>query len=374
MLYYEAPYLREVEVNVIKKEGSMYLLSNTILYPGGGGQPEDYGTAICGGRELRVRHTGNLWHELSGDCDCERIKLVLDWERRYWLMRSHTAEHTFFRFLQNRGAELGKVALGEESTIIFEGDITIEDILDAERETRRLIREGREVRVFWIEREEMSIYPQLRIRLDRIRDEKIRVVEIEGHDISACKGIHVKNLAEIGDFCITHVRLGKRKEVKFVVAERAAECHERFSQNLRSVSWRNNVEAEKLDSFIANLLEERERSFEALKAASEMLPFQEEKCGDKKFFYLIFYGGDRKTMVRRIMELVHAHTGIAVYGDLNSHTVMCAFSEGLEFRELILELLREFGGKGGGRGNFISGRVNNIEEFMEELKRRICEV
>jgi len=373
MLYYEQPYLQEVEVEVLKKDGRKYLLSDTILYPGGGGQPEDKGYALCGDKKFKIRHLGNLWHEIDGDCTERKIKIVLDWERRYQFMCSHTAEHTFFRALQNRGAVLGKVSIGEEeSAIIFEGDISIEDILAAEGETRKLIKENREVRTFWISKEKIKKYPQLRIKLDRIKDERIRLVEIKSHDISACKGIHVAKLSEIGDFCITHVRMGKKKEVKFVVGDKARRSHEFFSQTLRKLAWKYNIYPDRMEKYIINLRHERDKSFEALKMASESIPFEEEVCGDKRFFHLIFYGGNRKIIVRRMMELVKEDKNIVVYGDLYSNAIICAFSQELSLRDKIFEVLKKFDGKGGGKGNFINASVKDIPGFIKALRNEIC--
>jgi alanyl-tRNA synthetase len=65
----------------------------------------------------------------------------------------------------------------------------------------------------------------LRIKIERIKEDSVRVVEIEGHDLSACKGIHVENLSEIGDFAVVSFKGGRRKEVKFIVGEAAREHH-----------------------------------------------------------------------------------------------------------------------------------------------------
>ncbi len=371
MLYYEDPYLKEAEVEIVKKENNRYLLSDTILYPGGGGQPPDVGYAICGDKRLKIMHLGNLWHEIEGDCNARKIKIEIDWSRRYWFMRAHTAEHAFFRFLQDKGATLGRANFGEESSLVFRGDISLEDILEAEEKTRKLIKDGREVGVFWISKEEVKKYPQLRIRLDRIRENRIRVVKIEGHDISACKGTHVRNLSEIGDFCITHVRLGSVKEVKFVVGDLATQTHYSFSQKLRSISWRYNVTPEKMEKYVENLLEEREKLYNALKDASEKLPFEEEKCREIKLYWLLFYGSNRKILVKRIMELVKEEKSIAVFGDLSSQTIMCAFSKDLHLGDRILSILREQGGKGGGKGNFINGKISP-EEFIKKMREELC--
>ena len=374
MLYYENPYLKEIEVEVLEREGNRYFLSDTILYPGGGGQPQDHGTVFCENGSFPIRHIGEGWHEVEGNCKGKQVKILLDWERRYLLMRSHSAEHTFFRILENMGARMGKIALGEVSSIIFQGEIEINDILKAERETRKLIREGRKVRSFWIKKDELSNYPQLRIKLERIRDELIRVVEIEGHDLSACKGIHVSNLKEIGDFAIVGIRMGKTKEVKFVIGERAWEHHTRTSELLRKIIWARNLEVNGIEKYLENLENENEKMLRALKELSKTKEFNIERCGGVELHYFFFPYGDYKIIQRRAMEIANHSKAIVFYGIGEKNIVCIAYNPLYEWAgELYLELLRRREGRGGGKGNFLSGSDRNPEEFISELKNIICE-
>ena len=373
MLYYENPYLKEGKFRIIKREGNRILLDDTILYPGGGGQPEDYGVVVCKNGNFPIRHTGNLWHEVGGNCEGEEIKIILDWERRYLLMRSHTAEHTFFRILEDMGAVMGKISLGEVSAIIFEGDVGVEDILKAEAETRRLIKEGREVRVFWIDRDDLGKYPRLRIKLERIRDRAIRVVEIEGHDLSACKGVHVANLSEIGDFAIVGVRMGRRKEVKFVVGDMARDYHYRASTKLRELIWQRNLNVERVENYVKNLEDENKRMLNALKEMSKDTAFAVESCGTVEIHTLYLPYGDYKILQRRAMEMANHRDAVVIYG-VGENIVCMAYNERYVWaKDAYLALLKNMDGRGGGRGNFLSGSVNEPEKFVEKLKKIICE-
>ena len=372
MLYYEEPYTKRIRAKILKKEDGKCLLDRTILYEGGGGQPADRGYVICDGKKVRIEHLGELWHR----CNCnsgEEIEIELDWNFRYYMMRSHTAEHTFFRFLQERGAELIKIALGEESSIMFKGDIEIEDVLEAEEKTRELIKKGIEVKSFWISKEEVENYTELRIKKERIKGEKVRVVNIEGHDLSACKGIHVKNLREIGDFAVTKFRRGKKKEVKFVIGDKAKEFHYSMSKTLRRVAWGENIEVEKFERVFHNVLREKEIMSEALKSLSEEMDFEKENCKGVKIAYRIIPGAERKIIVRKMMEFTNTPKRIALFGDPVSHSVSCAFSEDMKhLRELAMELIKKLGGKGGGGERFISGSTPDEKKFIERIKEEIC--
>jgi len=374
MLYYEDPYLKSLEVEVKERDGNKCLLSDTILYPGGGGQPADEGIAICNGKKYPIKHTGSLWHEIEGECKCDRIKIILNWERRYLLMRSHTAEHTFFRFLENKGARMGKIALGEVSSIIFQGDIDIEDILDAEERTRELIKEGREVTTFWIDKKDIQNYPELRIKIDRIKDERIRVVRIEGHDLSACKGVHVSNLSEIGDFAIVHFRMGKRKEVKFVIGEAAKNYHYKASQELRRILWHRNLDMEKVESYIENLENDSKKMRKALIDLSKDARFDMDKCGEVEVHHLFLPYAEKKLLQRRALEMANHGKAVVIYGIGENNVVCIAYNSSYPWaRDEYMMLLNKFNGRGGGKGNFVSGSVENAREFVDELKKVICE-
>ena len=371
MQYYENPYLKEIEVNILKREGNRFLLEDTILYPGGGGQPPDEGYVICNDKKFHIMHIGNLWHEIEGDCQ-GRVKIVLNWERRYLLMRSHTAEHTFFRILENKGARMGKIALGEISSIIFEGEIEIEDILEAEEKTRKLISEGRKVRTFWIRKEDLENYPDLRIKLSRINDESIRVVEIEAHDLSACKGVHVSNLSEIEDFAIVSVKMGKRKEVKFLVGSRAREFHAKGSRKLRELMWHRNLDMDKVERYVKNIEEDNERMLSAFRELSKDMDFHRESYGALEIHTLYLPYGDYKTLQRRAMEIANHKDAVVIYGLGN--VVCMAFNPKYEWvRDEYLALLSRMSGRGGGKGNFLSGSASDGKAFVENLKRIICE-
>ncbi len=374
MLYYEKPYLKKARFKILERDGKKVKLNDTILYPGGGGQPPDNGIAICENGEFKIRHLGELWHEIDGECQGDEIEILLDWKRRFLLMRSHTAEHTFFRFLENKGARMGKINLGEESSIIFSGEISIEDILEAESATRGLIDEEREVSTFWIKKEEVKNYPELRIKLERIKENEVRVVKIEGHDLSACKGVHVSNLKEIEGFAVTWVRMGKKKEVKFVIGDRAKMYHFRASQELRKLMWKRNLSMEKIERYMENLEDENSTMKEALRELSKNQEFQIEICGPIELHHTFFPYADYKIVQRRAMEIANNRDAVVIYGIGESGVVCIAFNPKFPWaRDEYLKVLESTGGKGGGRGNFLSGSASDPERFIQELKKIICE-
>ena len=111
-LYLADSYLKEADANVVSvKDGKFVVLDQTIFYPNGGGQPFDKGKIIKGAEDFEVVYVGKFSGEISHEVDHaglqvgDRVHLVLDWELRYKLMRSHTAAHVVASLLnQGTGA------------------------------------------------------------------------------------------------------------------------------------------------------------------------------------------------------------------------------------------------------------------------------
>ena len=100
LLYQTDSYLREFEATVTAVEGGAAVLDRTAFYPGGGGQPHDTGTLSADGRSWTVvkveKRGADVLHHLEGEdppAIGTRVRGALDWERRYRLMRTHTALH-----------------------------------------------------------------------------------------------------------------------------------------------------------------------------------------------------------------------------------------------------------------------------------------
>src|SRR5215470_4254086 len=96
-LYHTDSYLREMDATVIHVEGNWVVLDPTVFYAQSGGQPADHGTLTWSNTQTQVidvrRHDDEIWHKLEGPIPPEGTLVhgLLDWERRYASMRTHTA-------------------------------------------------------------------------------------------------------------------------------------------------------------------------------------------------------------------------------------------------------------------------------------------
>ena len=217
-LYSTDAYAREVAARVIETgEGGRVLLDRTVFYPGGGGQPPDSGELVVDGEPRPVIRVGSLdggiWHWVEGAPPPVGTALVarIEWERRYTLMRVHTAMHSLCGVLWRRyqcpvtGSDM-KLGEGRLDVELPEWDPADRDVLEAEL-NRELARDL-PVRVEVLPREEADRDPSLiRTKVSLLPPglRTVRVVDIVGLDRQADGGTHVHSTGEVGRVRITKV-------------------------------------------------------------------------------------------------------------------------------------------------------------------------
>ncbi|MEA3429864.1 MAG: alanyl-tRNA editing protein AlaXM [Nanoarchaeota archaeon] len=210
-LYFEDCYLQEFDAKVVSvKDGKFIVLDNTAFYPNMGGQPNDTGIMIKDGEEFKIVFVGKFSGEISHEVDHEGLKegdsvhCKIDWDRRYTLMRCHTAAHVLSKVIYNEtGALTSGNQLGLERSRI---DFTLQEF-DKEKvrgwidKANSVIEASGEVKIQFLSRDEaVNISDFIRTNKDLLPKgvNELRIVNIEGFDQQACGGTHLKNIKEIG--------------------------------------------------------------------------------------------------------------------------------------------------------------------------------
>ena len=214
LLYQTDSYLKEFSATIVSVDAGTraVLLDQTAFYPGGGGQPCDFGTLTVAGVIYpveKVKKQGDdVLHFLGGTEPLPTpeaaVSGLLDWERRYQLMRTHSALHilcgTVFR---DYGA---KVTGGDMDPLKGRMDFEFENmrgelVKAIETATNLEVQQGREIRVKIMPREEAFQIPDLiRTKINLLPEGimQVRTVEIVGLDLQADGGTHVRNTSEVG--------------------------------------------------------------------------------------------------------------------------------------------------------------------------------
>jgi misacylated tRNA(Ala) deacylase len=214
LLYQTDAYLKEFDASVINvdAETRAVILNESAFYPGGGGQPCDFGSLEVSGIIYPVEKAkkigDDVHHFLGGETPLPAIGSAshgtLDWVRRYQLMRTHTAMHilcgTVFR---DYGA---KVTGGEMEPLKGRLDFEFETmrgelVREIETAINYEVSQNRELRVNILPREEAFQIPDLiRTKINLLPEgiSHVRTVEIVGLDLQADGGTHVLNTSEVG--------------------------------------------------------------------------------------------------------------------------------------------------------------------------------
>lgn len=209
-LYHTDSYLREMDATVAQVVDNRVALDQTAFYAQSGGQPADHGTLAWSGGQARVtdvrQQQGLIWHEVDGPIPPvgTRVHGLLDWERRYALMRAHTALHILCGVIwRDYGAHVTSSAMEPGSARQdFELERMSGDFAEeVERRVNAEVIADREVRIRFLPRAEAFAIPDLiRTKINLLPEgiEVVRVAEIVGLDLQADGGTHVARTGEVG--------------------------------------------------------------------------------------------------------------------------------------------------------------------------------
>ena len=214
IICYKDSYLREFEAVVVESTNTGVVLDRTAFYPGGGGQPADTGSLSDGDCEWRVtkvgRSDGKLVHRLDSEPPPtgSAVLGVIDWERRYELMRTHTALHILCGVVW-RDYE-AQVTGGDMKPLSARMDFELERMsagfaAEVQDRINAEVAASRPVHVRELPREEAFKIPDLirtKINLLPKSITQVRIVDIEGLDLQADGGTHVANTSEVGHISV----------------------------------------------------------------------------------------------------------------------------------------------------------------------------
>lgn len=233
---YRDAYARSTDGVVIAVDGDAgaVLLDRTVFYPGGGGQPADTGWLHgSSGGSWRVsgarKRDDDIWHAIEGElpADDTQVSAELDWDRRYALMRTHSALHVLCGVIwRDHGAS---VTGGNMEPLSGRMDFEFETmrgelVADIERRVNEEVAADREIRVNVLPREEAFRIPDLiRTKINLLPEgiEEVRTIEIVGLDLQADGGTHVARTSEIGRVRVTGYESKGRinKRIRIAVEE-----------------------------------------------------------------------------------------------------------------------------------------------------------
>jgi alanyl-tRNA synthetase len=229
--------------------------------------------------------------------------------------------------------------------------------------------------------------PNLRANESRLAEaDKITVIEIENHDVSACSMEHVNNLSECIFFLVTSLtKNGADYEIKFMVGKNAMDEAVKAIEKINMICHQIDANYNTVEATISRLYTEREQYYEQLKIITNKmlndLPTQHFKKKNVTVISSILnnanwriiqnFAGEKILEPRTIIILVNTDDG-----DMANLIFARSVDVDLDCAEIFQNLRKNQEiGTGGGKPNFINAKIvksmsNKILESLtnESLK------
>ena len=392
-LYYQDSYLKEFKAKVLKKikidNQPAVVLDETAFYPTSGGQPYDKGL-IQNIPVVEVLEEGDeiihiLKEELKEKINYEVVGKI-DWKRRFDHMQQHLGQHILSGALMEiYAAETVSFHLGEKvcTLDIAKEKITEEEVKKAEECANEIIFNNRPVKCYFVEGEEEL--KRLNLRKMPDRKGRIRIIEVEDFDLSACGGTHCRATGEVGMIKITKwEKRGEKIRLEFICGWRVWEDYFWKNELIKNISNKLTIKDSELGEAIDRMLEEQKeirkelkefkeklQDYEARNLINESSPIDDgikaiNKVFEEKNFQEVM------GLVQKIINLddnVVVLAGIKSKGEGGGAKILFACSRVLNYdmNRLIKEAGKFIEGRGGGTPNFAQAGGKRAEGIGDAL-------
>jgi alanyl-tRNA synthetase len=384
-LYYNDPYLREFTASVVavdQIEGrQMATLDRTAFYPTSGGQPHDVGT-LDGVRVADVidADDGSVLHVIEGSIGPgSTVSGRIDWTRRFDHMQQHTGQHVLSAaFDRLVDARTESFHLGADyATIDLNRDLSPQQIASAEEEASRIVWEDRPVRISYVDAGEAAKLP---LRKPAAREGRLRLIEVEDYDLSACGGTHVGRTGAIGIIAVTSwERFKGGTRVGFVCGNRALRAHRTLRDVAAAAGRLLSILPEELPAAIERLQAEAKDSRRTIKdLQAKLATFEADGLAASAHngrVVAALDGWDQNAL-KIIATAIAARPGhaAALIAPASSGAIVIArhSSVAVDAGDVLKQAVQRFGGKGGGRpelaqGGGLQGDPQQIVAYLREL-------
>ena len=388
-LYYEQTADIEFEAVVLDFFDGYAVTDQTLFYPEGGGQPSDTGTFVSTENIIRVDNVIRvgevILHHLGGGVvkRGDHIKGVVDEERRWSLMRHHTATHVLLHAAQEvLGAHIHQAGAqkGHDSSRIdirhFK-HITPDELRKIEIVANRMVMAGTPVEIGMEDRVKAEQKYGFSLYQGGVPPGKdIRVVKVAG-DIEACAGTHCRNTGEVGAIKVIrveHIQDGIER-IEFSAGISALYFMQHLEQIVSESAETLSVQPENLPATVS-------RFFSEWKEQKKEIDRLSQKLVDLEMQGMVAETINGISVVIRHLDLsprelstiaseVASRNGIALLAGVGGETARVVLASGnpkVNAGEIIVQICELLGGKGGGKPAIAQGGGPNIAKLDLALK------
>jgi len=393
-LYYADPYRREFDATIRRVERTggrtLVVLDRTAFYPTSGGQPFDTG-ALGALRVVDVfdEDDGTAVHVLGADAagvsvpePGQDVRGLIDWHRRFDHMQQHSGQHVlsaaFDRLFAARTVSFHLGATS--STIDLDRELSRDDIAAAEAEANRVIWENHPVTIRFVSAAEAAALP---LRKETAREGTLRLIDMDGFDLSACGGTHVASTGSIGVIAIGAVeRFKGGQRVEFMCGGRAVtrfrSMRETLGGAVRLLSVLPHEGPDGIERLQAET-RERQRSLTALEQelagyrAADLAANAEATATGKAVLAAV--ANDANGLKSLASSIVSRPGYVVVLVSASRPAVVVAARSqdvSIAANQVVAGLIARFGGRGGGRPELAqAGGLDATAEAILESARSL---
>jgi alanyl-tRNA synthetase len=404
-LYYSEPYAKEFDARVLKVTGDGYvILDRTCFYPEGGGQPADHGFLVFHEKTAEVQSVAKVGkvivHKVVGSLPTEGafVKGLLDWDRRYALMKAHTATHLIngaarrvlgehvWQHGTQKGLESSRLDISQYRRL------TPEEVHKIETLANEAVMANMKVESTWMTRNEAESRYGFRLyQGGAVPGKDIRVVKTGDWDVEACAGTHLKSTGEVGFLKIVYterIQDGVERLV-YAVGLEALKAVQRQENILWKVSDTLTAPLEKLDKTAEKIVGElKEANIEKRKLIKELAAKESAENVAEVTVVVQEINGirlvkrdfqestDTSRMVQTASEMTkrdEATVSLFYASDGKTARILImagkgAIRKGVDAGEVVKQVSLLIGGGGGGRQDFAQGGGTQPEKLQEAVK------
>lgn len=389
-LYYQDSHLMEFEGRVTSvtervSGWASVTLDRTAFYPAGGGQPGDTGT-LDGARVVECidAEEEGVIHVIRGRLPAigSVVKGRVNWERRLDHIQQHTGQHILSQaFVKLFEAETRGFRMMEQASEI---DVALADPSDEHIEravelSNRIIWEDHPVHVRTVSAQEAARLP---LRKESTREGDLRLIEIEGFDLTPCGGTHAVRTGEVGLLAVRSWERAKgMTRIEFVAGTRALADYRRANHAVREIAGQFSVGRDEAIAAVARLHEEhkhllrRVRALEEIAArveAQEVYAAATPSEDGTRIITHAFDGRDAESLKRLALALIAHGQTVALLGARDADgTARLVFARSADAAGDMNDLMRAacalLEGRGGGRPDMAQGGGHNALKLTEAL-------
>ena len=370
-LYYINAYLTEFDASILEvvrtaDGGTAAILDRTGFYPTSGGQPFDTGT-LGDSRVIDVvdRDDGVVLHVIEGTITPGPTHGRIDWERRFEHMQQHTGQHVLSAaFERTCQARTVSFHLGAASaTIDLAQEVSPPQIAAAELMANQVVWEDRPVSIRFVDESEAANLP---LRKEPRRSGTLRIVEIDGFDLSACGGTHVSRTGAIGNISVgSFERFRGGTRIEFRCGIRTLRSYRLLRDTASAAARLLSTGVEELPAATERLqgeISEGRRRFKQLQerlAAHEANALADRPENRKALAVVEALDGWDANGLKAVAAGIAERPGYAAILASTSEPVAVvvarAANRALDAAAIVKALTAKYGGRGGGRPELAQG-------------------